>query len=256
MVIQSLPDLFTACDPIQAELSGFRLWWRGHARAHWRLVPSVHRITDRGHYERGVSIRFQARAPARYAGCPAADDHGGWLSLMQHHGLPTRLLDWTESALFALYFAVREPEHDSHDACIWALDPFRLNDHLWKADTQGTVGWTAPAIQPLLNIFARHLPRQGDVAALTPGQTHSRSMVQLSAFTVHATGQPLELHESESAFLRRVEIPSTAKRGLRRGLDSLGICDSYLFPDLESLARDEKARCFCAQQPCAHRKGE
>jgi hypothetical protein len=59
---------------------------------------------------------------------PDPDDYFGWLFLAQHYGLPTRLLDWSESPLVALYFAVTEG-HEDHDGCVWALWPGGLNSY-------------------------------------------------------------------------------------------------------------------------------
>jgi hypothetical protein len=99
-------------------------WWRGHAQEPWPLLPGAFR-PNVGDSEKHFAARFVQKAPSRYLHCPTFNDFSSWLFLMQHHGLPTRLLDWSESPLAALFFAVRE--HSSVDACLWVLNPFKLN---------------------------------------------------------------------------------------------------------------------------------
>jgi hypothetical protein len=102
-------------------------WFRGHAQADWTLVPSVHRHYD-NLGERDLINRFRLGAPTRYSNCPEARDVAGWITLMQHFGLPTRLLDWTGSLIVAAYFAVsHEPRPGSGPAAIWVLLPNGLN---------------------------------------------------------------------------------------------------------------------------------
>src|SRR5580765_7717482 len=81
------------------------LWFRGHRDSRWSLLPAIKRgyLADD---ERNFSNRFRSRAGTRHEMLPNYDDLPSWLSLMQHYGVPTRLLDWTSSPLIALYFAL------------------------------------------------------------------------------------------------------------------------------------------------------
>ncbi|MCB5383968.1 FRG domain-containing protein [Blautia glucerasea] len=63
--------------------------------------------------------RLNSEAPQPY-------DRASWLTMMQHYGLPTRLLDWSESPLVALYFALSEKKDDI-DAAVWIMNPMKLN---------------------------------------------------------------------------------------------------------------------------------
>ena len=92
------------------------------------LIPSVYRDDSRGpNYESAMANRFAQRAPTRHANCPMKGDLAAWLFLMQHYRLPTRLLDWTEGPLIALFFAVEGEEDAEKDGVLWALEPFAMN---------------------------------------------------------------------------------------------------------------------------------
>ncbi len=102
-------------------------WFRGQARKQWDPWPSVFR--DAAYDEVGLATTFRNRAPC-YGKTP---DRSGsideWLFLMQHFRAPTRLLDWTESALIALFFAVYKEEKDDekHESAVWMIHPLELN---------------------------------------------------------------------------------------------------------------------------------
>jgi FRG domain len=66
---------------------------------------------------------FRARASGFHDAVPMREHTDQWLFLARHAGLPTRLLDWSESALIALYFALKEPK-----PVVWMLNPLDLND--------------------------------------------------------------------------------------------------------------------------------
>jgi hypothetical protein len=144
--------------------------YRGQADSRWRLVTTLERSidarpdgrSDPKRVERGIHRRFIERATTYLNQVPAEHDELSWLTLMQHYGAPTRLLDWTKSPLIALYFAYEEQApSDAPARALWCLqavacrnqfgytsptmvrDPFGL-DRLGTADIDGKVSYTRP----------------------------------------------------------------------------------------------------------------
>lgn len=111
--------------------------FRGQREAAWFLHTSLDRVVLRsncpannsGYYhlsrdvvERDLLFRFQQQAHLYIRHTPAADDLGSWFALMQHHGAPTRLLDWTLTPYVALYFALEEKPETGSSCAVWAID--------------------------------------------------------------------------------------------------------------------------------------
>jgi hypothetical protein len=117
----------------------FGVWFRGQSRVSFNNVPSLFHEnawgavhpgcqkinSDKAMYDETTMVHhFMSHKPLLRRDYL---DKFEWLCLMQHHGAPTRMLDWTENVLIALYFAVRDPQADC-DGVVWALNAGRLNE--------------------------------------------------------------------------------------------------------------------------------
>jgi hypothetical protein len=101
-------DTTKGCRPVALSAS-FGTWFRGQANASWPLEPGLFRQeqVNLRYVENGLFHHFQLVAPEYHQNHRNAFD---WLCLMQHYGLPTRLIDWTENLLTAVYFAVHSEQ--------------------------------------------------------------------------------------------------------------------------------------------------
>jgi FRG domain len=107
----------------------FGLWFRGEDQCYpgGNIVPGVFRVTAGKVFDETSMFNvFRLRAGSHRKENPTTLD---WLCLMQHYGLPTRLIDWSESPLVALYFAVLDEAHHGNgdDGFVYTLDARRLN---------------------------------------------------------------------------------------------------------------------------------
>lgn len=119
--IRSLPDLLRVLGSHQHGPEP--VWFRGQAKASWNLKPFLARKPGGLKREQSLAKRFKQDAFLLLSQRPQSEWE--WLFVMQHHGVPTRLLDWTESPLVGIYFAVNQRSRSA--GALWVLLPIELN---------------------------------------------------------------------------------------------------------------------------------
>lgn len=227
--IQSVADLLQAVKGSQA--SG-RRWFRGQRDHRWGLQPGVARKS--AHLSEEVTLLKEFKRDAANRTNFRPSDGWEWLTLAQHYGLPTRLLDWTEDPLVALYFACEAPSDGAEDAengKFFELDPDVLN------------GASHPGGPRLLLLghdahLDSYLPESGDSTshgplAVTSMRYFDRVTAQVGTFTIAKNGEDLLGHAAVEAWI----VPLGSKKLITAELADLKINESTVYPDLSHLAK-------------------
>ena len=220
------------------------VWFRGQSRVDWKLEPRLMRGGSET-IESHLINRFKQNATYLLNQVPRGEFE--WLFLMQHHSVPTRLLDWSESPLVALYFAVSEfPECD---AAMWLLLPCTLNQ---ISNFRPEFEFEVPSFddEHLKNympttISSERSTHLDPMAAIAP-RNSSRMHAQQGVFTIShreniyiedagQTGSPRD-------HIWRYIIPAANKTTVASELKLIGISRFQLFPELESLAAQFKTK--------------
>jgi FRG domain len=227
-------------------------WFRGLKRSNYELIPSFPRrwrilrpVDDSRNMEDELRQEFVMRAPSFISTPP--QDAWDWYFLMQHSGAPTRLLDWTEGSLIALYFAVRDAgDDDASDAAVWVLDPWWLNKlavgvsevitpstatGIGKEDAMRYKAWLPERFEKV------QLPEFP--VAVYPSYTVPRIGTQRSCFTVHGSDPKAfeKLASKEDSGLLKIVIPSLHATEIRKQLVLSGIDELTIYPDVDGLGR-------------------
>jgi len=126
---------------------------------------------------------------------------------------------------------------------VWMLNPHDLNyaDH---GVAEIAVAGQSRLTPIVTAAFVRSAAAVPNIIAVKPPQSDLRALSQQSAFTLHGSTEPLEVHRSAATLLRSFRIPADAKYRLVQELFALGIRRSWLFPDLDNLAADIRGMRF------------
>ena len=252
VVVHSLGDLIAQTTPTEPDPATGRRRstgvYRGAADASWPLLTSLDTLggASNPHTKADLEeyiLRSFIRYSRPYFGSPPVND---WEVLVaaQHHGLPTRLLDWTYSPLVAAHFATVDVPVAT-DRAVWWLD--------WKAvhrffqfpdlalliqDLEGIFGGDRPFTPSVL--FAMPEDARPFACMLEPPSLDARIVAQSAAFTLCSDKrQPfdrfLERHGLGGA-LTKIVIPARDAGRVRDQLDLVSVDERRLFPDLDGVA--------------------
>jgi hypothetical protein len=176
----------------------------------------------------------------------AHDSIWNWLALAQHHGLPTRLLDWTFSPFVALHFATHDPDQFGADGMVWCVDFVRSRRYLPAAlqaqlREEGSNVFTVDMLDQTagtLDDFDQ-LDKEPFVVFLEPPSLDDRIVNQFALFALMSspTARLDEWLKQRPELCRRLIIPAELKWEVRDKLDQANITERVLFPGLDGLSR-------------------
>lgn len=219
---------------------GSVVWFRGQSNSRWKLIPGLGRKDSAPTAESTLIKRFKQNAVPHLLSKPSTEWE--WLILMQHHRLKTRLLDWTESPLVGLFFAVEDSGSEQKDATLWCLDPVALNNN---ANIQYEHSLEIPAFDhdDILNLYLPTAIARESQSSLQPiaaiaSRNSSRIAAQLGTFTIsHRDFTPIE-EVGDRKHAWRINIPAEARPAIAEELRHLKHTRLTLFPELDSVAEE------------------
>ena len=242
--------------------------FRGQAKD-WPLRSSIERLSesglDTGSAEFDALNQFKRKAARHLDVLPKDEDTLAWLALMQHHGAPTRLLDWTFSGYVAAYFACRDCLKE--DGVVYALNTTEIdnararmihaerekNPSVWngledKVDLGREPSFSryiaAPFIRDRRNLIAERMHELGLLFRAVPSFESERLASQQGLFLT-CSSRPANFlgalgmtrRRADGNPLKKWRIPAKMKQEIMRALYFANVHTMSLFPDLDGIGR-------------------
>lgn len=234
-----------------------RLWFRGQGDAAWALQPKVFRgdyqpnggnareiEQDRLVLEQHASQDFRALGGANLTG---QESDVELYFLQQHHGLRTRLLDWTSNPLVALWFAVGGSQYppgkneEKTDAAFYVMDAYQMKN--LPGEYFGIASPYNADLVRAINVITKwgkveDFPKC--VIPARPAHSIARVRQQSSFFTFHAAGDDghTNLTQGDNSTLTKYIVPAESKVGIMQTLRHLGIDAYSVYGGLDNLSME------------------
>lgn len=273
-IIRNLAEFLDILFVKTSKYKNDKIWFRGENSDSYKLVPNLYRregkeitycqnIIDGKIFnilEQNIDTGFYRRAFSYFSNKGIENNKWNRYFLKQHYGIKTRLLDWSENALFALFFALHHNYRENENARLWILYPFNLNNYsiqkLLKEDKHFKKILTfnnfkkgqalrnekgEVSIEGIGRRYYNLICEEGEQLypiAIYPPHLDARMAAQQSCFTVFGNmTNGLIDNDSQEVFLDYIDICSKNKNRILKELNIIGISSYSVFPDLDGLGK-------------------
>lgn len=232
IVIKSLCDYIETINIIKNNSENVFIY-RGQNNKYFPLLPSLYRKTSYAINEENIIQDFKLKAEAYFNQEMELFDNIDMIALMQHYGIPTRLLDFTESPLIALYFALEKVTSDMYNVapCVYCI-----NINSFSHNKNGCI-FSSKQVQSqdIKKIFKY----TKGTCVFTPKLKNKRLTAQKSIFVLFNENTPLELIINSEDIIK-LEINRKDINKIKEELNNIGITPSVVYPDFTGLAEEIK----------------